>query len=58
MGKNETVEHVIVLECVKSVRNRDERTQGVVSGLGHVRVKTGREWMLLLRLCRTSRGKC
>ena len=58
MGEDESVEHVVVLECEKYERDRMEMMQEILTELGHSwdeRVeKRGKEWMvLLLGLCRT-----
>ena len=46
-GGDETVEHVM-LECVKYARDRNELIQVVLREQGHGRVKTGREWMVVV----------
>ena len=47
MGVDETVEHV-VLECVRYERDRNEMMQVVLREMGHGRVKTGRECMVVV----------
>ena len=55
MGEDESLEHV-VLECEKYKRDRMDMMRVILSVLGYnsdERVKTGREWVvLLLGLCR------